>query len=128
MNSVILFVVRLAVAIMMGLFVVRVEAAPSGQYCASIPIIFSISLTFRDDTFDVSARYFANRASVQGVSYSLTSSGIISVSVNDPRFRDALSSLGAPASASDFESLTYANDQITASTNLGSLTLTKGQC
>ncbi|KAF4709626.1 hypothetical protein FOZ62_026323 [Perkinsus olseni] len=126
MNSVIL--VRLAVAIMMGLLIEPAEAAPSGQYCASVSFIFSISLTFSDDTFDVSARYFFNRASVQGVSYSLTSSGIISVSVNDPRFQDALSSLGAPASASDFKSLAYANDQITASTNLGSLTLTKGQC
>ncbi|KAF4667484.1 hypothetical protein FOL47_003562 [Perkinsus chesapeaki] len=104
------------------------SAAPNGKYCGGVSFIFTISLTFNGDTFDLDGRYFFNRGSARNVPYSMPAADTIQFPLDNAALQKAFDDISPPVSRSELQSLHFANDQLTASTSLGSLTLTKGAC
>ncbi|KAF4667485.1 hypothetical protein FOL47_003563 [Perkinsus chesapeaki] len=127
MRSASSFICRLLVAIQVGLQLL-VLGAPDGKYCGKVGAIFSISLTFHGDTFDLDAKYLAYTGSAQNVPYSMPQPDKIRIPLDNPDLNKAFDDLKPPIRRADLEYLDYVNDQITAHTSLGSLTLAKDTC
>ncbi|KAF4742802.1 hypothetical protein FOZ63_012343, partial [Perkinsus olseni] len=115
MSSVSAFAGRLVAAIIIGLLALEVEAGPSGTYCGSISILH-VTMDFKDDTFDVDAKFLLKHISAKGVGYTMPNPTTIKVNVDDPNLKKALSGLGNLIPISDLETLGYANNELTAST------------
>lgn len=122
-----MFVIRLVIALQMCQLALG-QAKPNGRYCTDIPF-GSLSLTFRGDVVDFEGSFLFSSGSAQGLPYELLEGGtVIKAPINDPRFRKAFEDLGAPVPISDLEFMDFVNDEITATVNSQSVTLTKGKC
>ncbi|KAF4667487.1 hypothetical protein FOL47_003565 [Perkinsus chesapeaki] len=87
-----------------------------------------ISVDIRGRTFDLNARFLSNSASARNVPFTMPSPDTIRLPLDNSALNKAFDDLKAPIQKEDLQTLHFANDEITATTPVGSISLTKDQC